>query len=68
MSLFLIFYTVPQIGFYSGYFPQLTAVVQPLLLGVLQNLTYSLNFSYENFIGYKNLGCFEFSMSLFLIF
>jgi hypothetical protein len=31
--------TTPQIGFYSGYFPQLAAVVQPLLLGVLQSLT-----------------------------
>jgi hypothetical protein len=31
--------TTPQIGFYSGYFPQLAAVVQPLLLGALQSLT-----------------------------
>jgi hypothetical protein len=32
-------FTTPQIGFYSGYFPQLIAVVQPLLLGALQSLT-----------------------------
>jgi hypothetical protein len=32
-------HTTPQKGFYSGYFPQLAAVVQPLLLGVLQSLT-----------------------------
>jgi putative flippase GtrA len=31
--------TTPQIGFYSGYFPQLAAVVQPLLLGALQSFT-----------------------------
>jgi hypothetical protein len=27
--------TTPKIGFYSGYFPQIAAVVQPLLLGAL---------------------------------
>jgi hypothetical protein len=31
--------TTPQIDFYSGYFPQLVAVVQPLLLEALQSLT-----------------------------
>jgi hypothetical protein len=31
--------TTPQIGFNNGYFPQLAAVVQPLLLGALQSLT-----------------------------
>jgi hypothetical protein len=30
--------TTPQKGFYSGYFPQLAAIVQPLLLGALQSL------------------------------
>jgi hypothetical protein len=34
--------TTPQIDFYSGYFPQLAAVVQPLLLGALQSLTAGL--------------------------
>jgi hypothetical protein len=32
------------------------------------DLLYSLNFSYENFMGCKNLRCFEFSRSSFLIF
>jgi hypothetical protein len=32
-------FTTPLIGFYNGYFPQLAAVVQPLLLGALQSLT-----------------------------
>jgi hypothetical protein len=34
-----MYHTTPQKGFYNGYFPQLAAVVQPLLLGALQSLT-----------------------------
>jgi hypothetical protein len=32
-------YTAPQKDFYNGYFPQLAAVVQSLLLEALQSLT-----------------------------
>jgi hypothetical protein len=32
------------------------------------DLSLSLNSSYWNLMGYKNLSCFEFSKSLFLIF
>jgi hypothetical protein len=39
IGLVLPCFTTPQISFYSGYFPQLAAVVQPLLLGALQSLT-----------------------------
>jgi hypothetical protein len=41
-SVFISIYavrTTQQIGFYNGYFPQLAAVVQPLLLEALQSLT-----------------------------
>jgi hypothetical protein len=37
--LFSSYHTTPQIGFYSGYFPQLAVAVQPLLLEALQSLT-----------------------------
>jgi hypothetical protein len=35
----IIIITTSQKSFYSGYFSQLAAVVQPLLLGAMQNLT-----------------------------
>jgi hypothetical protein len=49
--------TTPQIGFYSGYFPQLAAVVQPLLLGALQSLTailLKIAVNYLQWFLYKN--------------